>query len=349
MAHVVEGGEPNDESGESSVESREPQRAEAWSDGVRVRAAPSVRRRARQLGVDLAAVQGTGPGGRVLMRDVAESGELRAERRESRAERREPEAGDSGSPLSTLDAPPSAPSGSGHSLGSRIPMRGLRRTIAETMTRAKRTIPHYSLIDECDATALVQLRESLKPKCAQASVKLTYLAFLVRAAVEALKEFPLINASLDDAAEEIVLHDQYHVGFAAATPQGLIVPVIHDADQKDVLALAREIERLSDDARSGKVRLADVRGATFTITSIGNVGGLISTPIIPPPQVAIMGVGKIVRRPVYDAQGRLRPADLLYLSFSFDHRVVDGDVGAHFANAVIARLHNPAALLLNVE
>ncbi len=300
--------------------------------GERVQAAPVVRRRARELGVDLASVPGTGPGGRVLLSDLEGFASTAVEERT--APPPTPRRSSATFPLPL--APP----------GSRIPLRGLRRTIAETMSRAKQTIPHYSLVDECDVTALVQLREMLKPKCERASVKLTYLSFMVRAAVEALQEIPLINASLDEAAEEITLHDRYHIGFATATPQGLIVPVIHDADRMSVLEIAREVERLSAEARSGKVRLADVRGATFTITSIGNIGGLISTPIIPPPQVAIMGVGKIVRRPVYDEHGNLRPADLLYLSFSFDHRVIDGDVGARFANAVIARLQAPATLLV---
>jgi pyruvate/2-oxoglutarate dehydrogenase complex dihydrolipoamide acyltransferase (E2) component len=232
--------------------------------------------------------------------------------------------------------------------GSRIKLHGVRRTIADVMSRAKRSIPHYSLIDECDVTALVQLRASLKEACERQAVKLTYLAFMVRAAVAALKEVPLINASLDEQAEEIVLHDQYHIGIATATAQGLVVPVIHDADQKDLLRVAQEIERLTTEARSGESRLEDLRGGTFTITSIGSIGGLISTPIIHPPEVAIMGAGRIVRRPVYDEQGRLRPADLLYLSFSFDHRVVDGDVAARFTNATIVRLQSPAALLLPI-
>ena len=204
------------------------------------------------------------------------------------------------------------------------------------MVQAKRTIPHYSYVDECDVTDLVKLREDLKATYARAGVKLTYLAFFVKAVVHALKEVPLVNASLDEAGNEIVLHDHYHIGVAVATPGGLIVPVIHDADQRDLGGIAREIERLGNDARAGRQRLEDLRGGTFTVTSIGNVGGLFSTPIINHPEVGILGVGKVVKRPVFDDNGQVRPADLIYLSLSFDHRVVDGAVGGAFANAIIA-------------
>jgi pyruvate dehydrogenase E2 component (dihydrolipoamide acetyltransferase)/2-oxoisovalerate dehydrogenase E2 component (dihydrolipoyl transacylase) len=201
-------------------------------------------------------------------------------------------------------------------------------------------------MDECDVTDLVRLRDSLRDVYTKAGVRLTYLAFIVKAVTAALKEVPIVNASLDDAAGEIVLHDHYHIGIAVATPNGLVVPVLRDADQKDITQIAREVERLSTAARAGKLQLDEVRGSTFTITSIGGIGGLISTPIINHPEVGILGIGKVVKRPTYDAAGNIRPADLVYLSFSFDHRVVDGAVGAVFGNAVVRRLQNPAALLL---
>jgi len=225
-------------------------------------------------------------------------------------------------------------------------LAGMRRRIAEHMVHSKHTIPHYSLIDECDVTDLVKLRAGLKDVYERLGVKMTYLAFFVKAVAAALKEVPIVNASLDDEKGEIVLHDRYHVGIAVATPTGLIVPVVRDADKKDLGSVAREIDRLSSEARAGKSRLEDLRGGTFTVTSVGNLGGLISTPVINHPEVGIMGVGKIVRRPVYDDAGQIRPAEMLYLSFSFDHRVVDGAVGATFGNAVLARLRNPAAMLV---
>lgn len=289
---------------------------------VSVRAAPSVRLLARKLGVDLAHVRGSGPGGRVLVEDLSAQVKPAAERKPA-----EPRS-DYGTP------------------GTRVKLQGVRRKIAEHLVHAKHTAPHYSYVDECDVTDLVRLRESLKELFAQAGAKLTYLAFVVKAVAAALKEVPVVNASLDDATGEIVLHDRYHVGVAVATPQGLLVPVVRDVDKKDLTQLAREIERLGDEARSGKAKRDDLRGGTFTVTSIGNVGGLFSTPVLNHPEVGILGIGKIVKRPVFDAAGNVKPADLLYLSFSFDHRVVDGAVGAAFGNAVIRRLQNPALLLL---
>jgi 2-oxoisovalerate dehydrogenase E2 component (dihydrolipoyl transacylase) len=146
-----------------------------------------------------------------------------------------------------------------------------------------------------------------------------------------------------------VLHDRYHIGIAVATPGGLIVPVVQDADKKDLAAIARDIERLSAEARQGKSRRDDLRGGTFTVTSVGNLGGLFSTPVINHPEVGILGLGKIVKRPVYDAQDRVRPAQMIYLSLSFDHRVVDGAVGAAFTNVIVKQMQNPAAMLVSQE
>ena len=193
---------------------------------------------------------------------------------------------------------------------------------------------------------LVRLRESLKEPFAERGAKLTYLAFFVKAVVAALKDVPIVNASLDSESEEIVLHDRYNIGIAVASPSGLIVPVIHEADKKELIAIVRDIERLTGETRAGKVRVEDLRGGTFTITSVGGIGGLISTPVINHPEVAILGIGKVVKRPVFDAAGNVRPADMIYLSLSFDHRVVDGAIGAAFCNAIMRRLQNPATMLL---
>jgi pyruvate dehydrogenase E2 component (dihydrolipoamide acetyltransferase)/2-oxoisovalerate dehydrogenase E2 component (dihydrolipoyl transacylase) len=289
-----------------------------------VKAAPSVRLMARKLGIDLTTILGSGPEGRILV------GDLTAHVSTPTAERKQP-----AEPRPDYGTP-----------GTRLKLQGLRRRIADHMVLAKRTIPHYSYVDECDVTELVHLREAFKEPYAQRGVRLTYLAFFVKAVVAALKEVSIVNASLDEVSGEIVLHDRYHIGVAVATPGGLIVPVIHDADTKDLAAIAQDIERLSNDARSGKSKREDLRDGTFTVTSVGNIGGLISTPIVNHPEVGILGVGKVVKRPIYDAAGQIRPADMLYLSFSFDHRVVDGAVGAAFGNVVVRRLQKPAEMLL---
>jgi 2-oxoisovalerate dehydrogenase E2 component (dihydrolipoyl transacylase) len=293
-----------------------------------VKAAPSVRHLARKLGVDLNGVRGSGPQGRILIEDL--TGPVRPSADQPPPPRAEPRP-DYGTP------------------GQRIKLQGLRRRIAEHMVQATRTIPHYSYVDECDVSELVRLRNSVKAAYAAAGVKLTYLAFFVKAVVAALKEVPLVNASLDEASDEIVLHDRYHIGIAVATPAGLLVPVVRDADKKDLGAIAREIDRLSREARGGRSRLDDLRGGTFTVTSVGNIGGLISTPVINHPEVGILGIGKVVKRPVFDEEGRVVPADLVYLSFSFDHRVVDGAVGAAFANEVLKQLQAPALMLLPAQ
>jgi len=292
-------------------------------------AAPSVRLLARKLGVDLGAVRGSGPAGRVLLEDLAPYVAAKAPKTEVAPKPPSPTAGlNFGTP------------------GTRVKMLGMRRKIAEHMVAATRAIPHYSYIDECDLSDLVRLRTQLKETFSKVGVKLTYLPFMVKAVSRALKEIPLVNCTFDEASQEMILHDKYNIGFAVATANGLIVPVIKDADQKDIAAIATEIDRLSADTRAGRPHLEDLKGGTFTVTSIGNIGGLISTPIINHPEVGIMGIGKLIRRPIYDAHGNIRPADLIYLSFSFDHRVVDGAVGAAFGNAVIRQLQNPASLLL---
>jgi pyruvate dehydrogenase E2 component (dihydrolipoamide acetyltransferase)/2-oxoisovalerate dehydrogenase E2 component (dihydrolipoyl transacylase) len=303
-----------------------PVRAEA-TGRLPVKAAPSVRQLARKLGIDLAVIHGSGPEGRILLEDLTPR--IHTDSRSEAATMKQAEAvADYGRP------------------GTRIKMQGLRRTIAQRMVQSKRAIPHYSYVDECDVSDLVRLRESLRDTYARAGVKLTYLPFFIKAVVAALKDVPIVNSNLDEEAGEIVLHDRYHIGIAAATPAGLIVPVIHDADQKDIGTIAREIERLSSAARAGKSRREDLLGSTFTITSVGSHGGLIATPVINPPEVAILALGKIVKRPVYDAAGQIRPADNIYLSLSFDHRVIDGAVGAVFANAILSHLQNPVVFLL---
>lgn len=294
-------------------------------------AAPSVRMLARKLGVDLARVHGSGPHGRILLDDLTPYLAPRP------ANGARPAPATSGTDTSKFDFGVA---------GTRQKLIGLRRKIAERMVESKRHIPHYSYIDECDLTDVVRLRTQLREPLAKVGVKLTYLAFVVKAVARALKEVPVVNSTFDEAAGEVVLHDRYHIGVAVAAPNGLIVPVVKDADKKDVATIATDIERLSTDAKTGKSKIDDLRGSTFTVTSIGGIGGLISTPIINFPEVGIMGVGKVVKRPVYDAAGALKPADIVYLSFSFDHRVVDGAIGAAFGNAVMRSLHAPALLLL---
>jgi pyruvate dehydrogenase E2 component (dihydrolipoamide acetyltransferase)/2-oxoisovalerate dehydrogenase E2 component (dihydrolipoyl transacylase) len=289
---------------------------------VPVKAAPSVRLLARKLGVDINHVHGSGPEGRVLVEDLTP--QLKP----------------------AVASPQAAPEVDYGKPGTRIKFHGVRRKIAEHLVQAKHAIPHYTYVDECDVSDLVRLRDQLKEPFARQGIRLTYLPFFVKAVVLALKDVPLVNASLDEKAGEIVLHDHYHIGVAVAAPSGLIVPVARDADRLALPQLARAVEQLSADARGGRSKREDLLGGTFTVTSIGNIGGLFATPIINHPQVGILGVGKIVKRPVFDEHGQIRAADMVYLSLTFDHRVLDGAIGAAFGNALIRHLRNPVALLL---
>jgi 2-oxoisovalerate dehydrogenase E2 component (dihydrolipoyl transacylase) len=292
---------------------------------VPVKAAPSVRYMARKLGIDINRVHGSGPQGRILIEDLG--AQIARE------------------PATATDSARVAKPDYG-TPGTRIKLQGLRRLIAERMVKSKTTIPHYTYVDECDVTEMVRLREGFRDTAAKVGGKVTYLAFFVKAVAAALREVPLVNATLDDAAGEIVLHDRYDIGVAVATPAGLIVPVVREADTKDLFQIARDIERLSADARAGKAKLEDLRGSTFTVTSIGNIGGLFSAPIINPPEVGILGIGKVVKRPIFNSAGQVTAADVVYLSLSFDHRVVDGAVGAAFGNAIIKQVQSPVGLLI---
>ncbi len=290
-----------------------------------VKASPSVRHLARKLGIDLIKVRGSGPQGRVLLEDL----EINS--------------------VSSQTAPKKSKPSDQFDLGvagARVKLQGIRRKISEQMVRAKRTTPHYTYVDECDLTELVKLRASLREPLEAQGIKLTYLPFVVKAVAAALKEVPYVNSTLDEEAGEIILHTEYHIGVAVSTPTGLMVPVVRDADKKDITTIAQDIDRLSNEARTGRSKLTDLRGGTFTVTSIGGIGGLFATPVINHPEVAILGLGKVVKRPVFDSAGKVRPADMAYLSISLDHRVVDGAIGAIFGNALIKQLQNPARLLL---
>jgi len=226
-----------------------------------------------------------------------------------------------------------------------IPFGGLRRRIAEKMVRAKQAVPHVTHIDQVDLTELVALRAHLKQTLELKGVKLTYLPFIIKAAILALKQYPIFNATLDEERGVIVLKKFYNIGIATATDAGLIVPVLKEADKKSILELAGEIERLSKKVRDRKITLEELQGGTFTITNVGSIGGLASTPIINYPEVAILGVHKIHKQPVVKG-GQITIRDVAYLALSFDHRVADGAVGAAFMNELINYLEHPHHLMM---
>src|SRR5579875_2433139 len=304
----------------------EAQRSQAEGETKRVLAPPAVRKLARDLGVDISRVVGTGPGGRVTELDVR-----------NYAEQLRKQVAPQGAAVLVESTQPKPRAGT---LEERVPLRGLRRTIAERMVKSMYTIPHVTHFDEVDATTLTKLRETLKPAADKRGIKLTYLPFIVKALCVALKEFPYLNASLDDERHEIVLKKYYNIGIATAVPEGLVVPVIRDADKKSLFEVAEEIVRLSEAARQNKLTIEDVRGGTFSVTNIGSIGGISATPIINHPEVGILGVYRITKKPVVVGDESIVVRDILPITLTFDHRVIDGAVAASFVNRLKQILEN---------
>ncbi len=291
-----------------------------------VLAAPATRRLARELGVDISKVSGSGPGGRVTDEDVKKFAET---------------------PSKPAEVTPPEVAPEIKALEERIQVKGIRKTIGERMVKSLFTAPHVVSMDEADVTELVSLREKEKKAAEEKGIKLTYLAFIVKAATVALKQHPYLNASLDSQKNEIVLKHYYNIGVAVDTPEGLMVPVIKNADQKSIMELAKETERLAEEARTRKIKLSDLKGNTFTITNIGSIGGLFSTPIINPPDVAILGVHRI-RDMAVVIDGEIKIRKILPLVLSFDHRVLDGAQAARFMNTLMEHLKDPDLFLLDV-
>jgi pyruvate dehydrogenase E2 component (dihydrolipoamide acetyltransferase) len=323
----------------ASTESKSAQAAQTageeatLSEFGRPMAAPAVRKLARELGVDLKNVKGSGDGGRIRSEDV------------KRVATSLTGAGTSGGKAAPVDHKGRPPQDQGSTEPERIPLRGLRRVIADHMIHSKHTAAHTLHVAEADLTDLVALRASAKEKAAERGVKLTYLPFFVRAVCYALKKYPFMNASLDDAAHEIILKKDYNIGIAANTDAGLVVPVVRHADRKTIFELAAEIGALADKARAGKLAHDDISGGTFTITNVGSVGGLFTFPVINYPEVGILGTHGIQERPVV-RNGQIVIRNMMYLAISFDHRVVDGAVAAGFVKDVASYLASPALMLM---
>ncbi|CAD5109006.1 dihydrolipoamide acetyltransferase family protein [Zestomonas carbonaria] len=289
--------------------------------GEKPLASPAVRQRARDLGIELQFVQGSGPAGRILHEDLD---------------------------TWLTHGGSAAPVASGYSARNdeqQIPVIGLRRQIARKMAEAKRRIPHFSYVEEIDVTDLEALRVHLNGKHGAQRGKLTLLPFLVRALVVALREFPQLNARYDDEAEVITRYGAVHVGIATQSDNGLMVPVLRHAESRDLWGNASEVARLAEAARGGKATRDELSGSTITLSSLGALGGIVSTPVINHPEVAIVGVNRIVERPMV-VGGQIVVRKMMNLSSSFDHRVVDGMDAAAFIQAVRSLLEHPATLFL---
>ncbi|OIK09616.1 branched-chain alpha-keto acid dehydrogenase subunit E2 [Bacillus sp. MUM 116] len=304
----------------------------------RIIAMPSVRKYAREKGVEIRLVSGTGDNGRILKTDIdafLSGGATVAAPAENVAAAQEV----------NVEAPKAQPIPQGEYPETREKMSGIRKAIAKAMVNSKHTAPHVTLMDEIDVTKLVAHRKKFKEVAAAKGIKLTFLPYIVKALTSALREFPVLNTSLDDATNEIIHKHYFNIGIAADTEKGLLVPVVKDADRKSVFNISNEINELATKARDGKLAPNEMKGASCTISNIGSAGGQWFTPVINHPEVAILGVGRIAEKPIV-RDGEIVAAPVLALSLSFDHRMIDGATAQNAMNHIKRLLNDPELLLM---
>lgn len=304
-----------------------------------VLATPSVRKFAREQGVDIAQVQGSGNNGKVTREDVEAfkngGGQAAAPAAEQTSQSKE--------------AAPAAASAAVDTRAEeeRVPFKGIRKAISNAMVKSAYTAPHVTIMDEVDVTELVAFRTRMKPIAEKKGTKVTYLPFIVKALVAACRQFPALNAMIDEENNEIVYKKYYNIGIATDTDNGLIVPVIKDADRKSIWMIADSIRDLAGRGRDGKLSANEMRGSTISITNIGSAGGMFFTPIINFPEVAILGTGRISEKAVVK-NGEIVAAPVMALSLSFDHRIIDGATAQNFMNYIKQLLANPELLVMEV-
>lgn len=298
---------------------------------VSVQAAPSTRRYAREMGVDLSRVAGSGPAGRIMREDVERA------------------AGTGGAGAVAAGPAklvrPTAPMGG----EERVPFRGLRKKISEKMRLSKDKAAHFTYVEEADATELVRLRNQAKDIGARQGIKVTYLPFVMKMMVAALREYPILNSTLDEERGELVYKHYYNIGLSVQTEEGLTAPVIKGVERKSILEIAKDIQDVVERARTRRLALDDLQGGTITLTNAGSIGGLFATPVINFPEVAILGFNKIFKKPVVKTvagRDEIVIRDWTYFSISLDHRVVDGAIGAEFMKRFIQYVETPSLLLL---
>lgn len=318
-----------------------PAAAPAASNAI-VLATPSVRKFAREKGVDIAQVAGSGKNGRITREDVLGfTGAAPA------AAASAPAADAAPAPSAAAPAAAKSAGPVGQGVEERVPFKGIRKAIANAMVKSVYTAPHVTLMDEVDVSGLVALRNRAKPIAEKKGVKLTYLPFIVKALVAACREFPALNAMIDEASNEIVYKKYYNIGIATDTDNGLLVPVIFDADRKNIWSVANEIRDLATRGRDGKLGANELKGSTISITNIGSAGGMFFTPVINFPEVAILGTGRITEKAIVK-NGEIVAAPMMALSLSFDHRIIDGATAQNFLNYIKQLLSDPELLVMEV-
>ncbi len=317
-------------------------------------ATPAVRALAREMGIAIGAVAGTGAGGRVTKDDLAAArGRRNGLEAAPSPQPSPPLRGGEGAPISIPSAKTATPSATATptpgatATEERVPLRGLRKRIAENMARSKRTAAHFTFVEQCDVSELVRVKARMAEAARADGVKLTFLPFVLKAAVAALRRHPKLNATMDEERGELVVHHRYDLGVAAATEGGLVVPVVRGVERRSLLDLSREVDRLADATRAGRVRPEDLGRSTFTVTSLGALGGLFATPVLNHPEVAILGIHRIRPTPVVRG-GEIVVRDVMHVSVTSDHRVVDGHEAATFAYEVIRLLEDPNLLFMQL-
>lgn len=309
-------------------------------ENKRVIAMPSVRKYAREKGVNIRQVAGTGNNGRILKEDIDRF--LSGEGTPEAAQEQTSVETEKAAPSTAKKAPVAIPQGE---LEERVPLKGIRKAIANAMVNSKHTAPHVTHMDEVEVSALVSHRKKYKDVAAEKGIKLTYLPYVVKALASALREYPVLNASIDDANEEIVYKHYFHIGIAADTEQGLVVPVVKDADRKSIFMLANEINELAVKARDGKLSPNEMKGGSCTISNLGSAKGAWFTPIINHPEVAILGIGRIEDKAIVK-NGEIVAAPVLALSISYDHRLIDGVTAQNALNHIKRLLNDPQLLMM---
>jgi len=312
----------------------------------RVQAAPAVRKLAFELGVELEQVPPSSPSGRISLEDVRA---FAGRGKDAIIQVPTPviQTEHVGAQL-IAPAPPSAtPTPPSVAEDQRQPLTGLRKRVAEHMERSWRTIPHATAFDEVDASSLIALRQALKPVAEQRGVRLTYVPLLIKLLVPLLKEFPIFNASLDEEKREIIYKRSYHIGVAADSPEGLLVPVMRNADRLTLIEVAIKLEQLIEGAHKRTLSLTEVSGSTFTLNNVGSFGGGSGTPIINYPEVALLAVGRIQERAIVQ-QGAVIVRPMLPLALSFDHRLIDGAMAGKFLGRFKELVENPQQLMLDM-
>ncbi|PLT34360.1 dihydrolipoamide acetyltransferase family protein [Bacillus sp. V5-8f] len=307
----------------------------------RIIAMPSVRKYSREKGVDIRLVAGSGDNGRIMKEDI----DVFLAGGAAQPAQTEAAETQSAQPEEKAAIKPSAAIPAGQYPETREKMSGIRKAIAKAMVNSKHTAPHVTLMDEVDVTKLVAHRKKFKEIAAAKGIKLTFLPYVVKALTSALREFPALNTSIDDAASEIIQKHYYNIGIAADTEKGLLVPVVKDADRKSTFAISNEINELAGKARDGKLAPDEMKGASCTITNIGSAGGQWFTPVINHPEVAILGIGRIAEKPIV-RDGEIVAAPVLALSLSFDHRIIDGATAQNALNHIKRLLNDPELLLM---